>query len=189
MLRAAYLGLSFDPNLLACETGVAASVGWEPHFHRQDYEGEWSGIALRSNSPHRRYTLYIDGGNAPFRDTGIFGEMPYFQQCIASLPFETRAVRILKLAPGATIREHRDMEISIDHDEARFHIPIATNDATEFVVGGLPLAFSPGECWYINVDLPHRIENRGESDRIHLIVDAVVTPELRDTVHRAARYY
>jgi hypothetical protein len=189
VLRAAYLGISFDPIRLAHETGIAANLGWEPHFNRQDYQGEWSGIALRSNSPHARRKLYIHGDDSPFRDTDIFSEMPYFRECINSLPFETRAVRILKLAPGAVIREHRDIQISIDYAEARFHIPITTNNATEFVVADLPLVFVPGECWYINVDLPHRIVNRGASDRIHLIVDAVVTPSLREAVLKAPRCY
>ena len=49
--------------------------------------------------------------------------------------------------------------------------------------------FAPGECWYINVDLPHRIANRGTCDHIHLVVDAVVTPELRESVRGAARHY
>ena len=189
MLRAAYIGISFDPDRLSTEMGLVSGVGWEPHFNKRDYEGDWSGIALRSNSPHQRYSLYIDGGDRPFRDTEVLGHMPYFQQCIGNLPFDVRSARILKLAPGAIIRQHRDVGISIDHDEARFHVPIVTNDATEFAVADLPLAFSPGECWYINVDLPHRIVNRGVCDRIHLVVDAVVTPELRDTVRGATRQY
>lgn len=189
MLRAAYLGISFDAERLLSETCVAAGVGWERHFNTHYYEGEWSGIALRSNSRRERYTLHIDGRDTPFRDTEIYGELPYLQQCIRNLPFETRSARLLKLAPGGIIREHRDAGISIDHDEARFHVPIVTNAATEFAVADLPLTFSPGECWYVNVDLPHRIENRGACDRIHLIVDAVVTPELRAAVHGAARHY
>lgn len=189
MLRAAFLGISFDADRLRAETTLAANIGWERHFNRQDYEGDWSGIALRTNSPRPRYSLYVDGADTPFRDTDVFANMPYFRECVARLPFETRAVRILKLAPGAVIKEHRDYEISIDHGEARFHIPIATNAETEFCVADLPLVFPEGECWYVNVDLPHRIVNRGETDRVHLIVDAVVTPELRETVHAAPRRY
>jgi hypothetical protein len=37
-----------------------------------------------------------------------------------------------------------------------------------------------GECWYVNVDLPHRVNNRGTTERIHLVIDCVVDEWLRD---------
>jgi hypothetical protein len=188
-MRAAFIGIGFDAGRLAAETQIASSVGWEFHFNRQNYEGEWSGIALRSNSPRpERYSLYIDPAE-PFRDTEIFQRLPYFRQCIQSLPFDIRAARILRLTPGSMIREHRDLGVSIEDEHARFHIAISSNPETEFAVGGAPIVLPLGECWYVNVDLPHRIENRGTSDRVHLIVDADVTPELRDRVLSATRFY
>jgi aspartyl/asparaginyl beta-hydroxylase (cupin superfamily) len=91
-------------------------------------------------------------------------------------------VRLLKLAPGAEIREHRDVGISMADEEARLHIPIITNDETDFLVGGQRLSMRPGECWYVNVDLPHSVMNRGRTDRVHLIVDVVVDAWLRSAV-------
>ncbi|MBS0589823.1 MAG: aspartyl/asparaginyl beta-hydroxylase domain-containing protein, partial [Proteobacteria bacterium] len=44
----------------------------------------------------------------------------------------------------------------------------------EFVVGGEAVPLAEGECWYLNFDLPHRIVNRGVSDRVHLVIDARV---------------
>jgi hypothetical protein len=31
-----------------------------------------------------------------------------------------------------------------------------------------------GECWYMNFNLPHSIHNKSNSDRVHLVIDAVV---------------
>jgi quercetin dioxygenase-like cupin family protein len=31
-----------------------------------------------------------------------------------------------------------------------------------------------GECWYVNVNEPHRVANAGSTPRIHLVVDRVV---------------
>ena len=37
-----------------------------------------------------------------------------------------------------------------------------------------------GECWYINFDLPHRINNFGSTDRVHLVMDIVVNDAIRN---------
>jgi hypothetical protein len=43
----------------------------------------------------------------------------------------------------------------------------------EFYLDGELLPMEPGECWYLNLDLPHRVQNLGSSDRLHLVVDCV----------------
>jgi hypothetical protein len=42
-----------------------------------------------------------------------------------------------------------------------------------------------GECWYLNVNQPHRVENRGSADRVHLVLDCVVDEWLRALFARA----
>jgi len=32
----------------------------------------------------------------------------------------------------------------------------------------------PGEAWYLNFDLVHRVENNGAEERVHLVIDCVV---------------
>jgi hypothetical protein len=31
-----------------------------------------------------------------------------------------------------------------------------------------------GSCWYLRLSDPHRVANRGETDRVHLVIDAAV---------------
>jgi hypothetical protein len=97
-----------------------------------------------------------------------------------------RSVRLLRLAPGAVIREHRDAGLRYEQGEARLHIPIATNAAVEFVLDGDRHVMEAGECWYVNVDLPHRVNNRGTTERIHLVIDCVVDDWLRDHFARGS---
>ena len=181
MIRAAKLDLTFDAARMAAE--LAALESWEPHFNPSYHRGEWSGVALRSNSPHI-LKLYIDETpSSPFYDTEAVA--PYIRECVARIECEVRAARLMKLAAGAEIQEHRDAFVSLAHREARLHVPVVTNDATEFVVGAEIVRMLPGECWYLNVDLPHRVANRGATDRVHLVVDAVVNDWLRDAVKMA----
>jgi mannose-6-phosphate isomerase-like protein (cupin superfamily) len=68
----------------------------------------------------------------------------------------------------------------------RVHIPIQTNQEVEFAVAGQPLPMSEGDCWYVNFNLPHRIHNRGTTDRVHLVIDCVLNDWLRGMFPDAA---
>jgi hypothetical protein len=46
-----------------------------------------------------------------------------------------------------------------------------------------------GSCWYINANLTHRVANRGNADRVHLVVDCGVDDWLRDRFAEAERSY
>lgn len=53
----------------------------------------------------------------------------------------------------------------------RTHTPIVTSAEVEFVVGGERRHLGRGEVWEINNWRVHHVENRGASDRVHLLVD------------------
>jgi len=56
----------------------------------------------------------------------------------------------------------------------RIHIPIQTNENCFFTVGDDKRNLKLGELWEINNDkMEHSVDNLGETDRIHLIVDWV----------------
>ena len=64
----------------------------------------------------------------------------------------------------------------MDHEEKR---ETTTNPDVEFVIDDERVVMEPGSCWYINANLMHRVANRGDADRIHLVVDCVVDDWLR----------
>ncbi len=81
-------------------------------------------------------------------------------------------VRVLlaKLLAGGKIAQHRDGGYSLLNCH-RVHIPIVTNEAVQFAVGGEIKSMRPGEFWEINNGNDHAVQNAGTEDRIHLIVD------------------
>jgi len=53
------------------------------------------------------------------------------------------------------------------------HIPIITNPDVEFRVGGETAFMAPGECWVIDTFQSHEVHNRGNNQRVHLVLDTV----------------
>ncbi len=81
-------------------------------------------------------------------------------------------VRMLltKMPPGSAIPEHVDSGPALMNCH-RVHIPITTNDDVVFMVDGEKKNMQVGEFWEINNALDHSVENQGDEDRIHLIID------------------
>jgi quercetin dioxygenase-like cupin family protein len=182
MLSSLRLPFTFDVPRLEADLARAGADGWEKHFNPAYYDGDWSGVPLRSNSSHV-LRLYIDPARPhAFANTPELDRCPYFLEVIEQFRCPVQAARLLRLAAGSKIVEHRDHQVSLAHGEARIHIPIVTNPDVEFILGGEPLRLAPGECWYLNVDLPHSLANRGTTDRVHLVIDAIVDDWLRGVI-------
>lgn len=171
------LPLSFDAARLQSDLARIGPDQWMPHFNQRQYEGDWSGVALRT-TVGAHVPLYPDPSKTDYVDLPVLEGCPYFREVMAAFHCPLQMVRLLKLGAGANILEHRDFGLSYENGEVRVHIPIHTNSEVEFVVGGQPVPLSEGECWYIDFDLPHRIHNRGTTDRIHLVIDCVLDPWL-----------
>ena len=90
------------------------------------------------------------------------------------------SARLLNLRCGAVIKPHRDAELAFEHGVARIHVPVFTNPDVEFVIEDQRIVMEAGSCWYINANLLHRVANRGDADRIHLVVDCGVDDWLRE---------
>jgi quercetin dioxygenase-like cupin family protein len=56
----------------------------------------------------------------------------------------------------------------------RIHVPVITNSGCIFSVGDESKNLKAGQIWIIdNVNRYHSVENNGDSDRVHLIIDAI----------------
>jgi len=187
MLSAVRLPCSFDASRLERDLAEAESrIAWERHFNRAYHFGEWSGIALRGNS-NTKLTLSIDPSRPDeFADLPLFDACPYVRDVIGAFEAPIRSVRFLKLAPKAGIKEHRDAFVGFEWDEIRMHVPVLTNDDVDFVVDNERVVMRPGECWYIDVDKPHSVLNRGTTPRVHLIFDVAMNDWLREFVASTA---
>jgi hypothetical protein len=187
VLSAVRLPGRLDAAALEAEVAGLPDDAWVPHFNTAYYEGDWSGVALRSvgGAPAQ---IYPDpAASEPFADTALLGRCPALAAALAGLECELLAARLLRLGPGARIREHRDHKLGYEDGELRLHAPITTNPGVEFLLEGRPVEMAPGELWYLDLNLPHAVANRGAEARVHLVVDCVVGPWLSAQLEAGAR--
>jgi hypothetical protein len=174
MLKSYKLPLDFDRDRLKADLARFQPEEWIPHFNTRYYEGDWSGIALRSVGG-RAGQLYPDpSATDDFADTPLLARCPYYQEVLAGFHCPLTSARLLKLAAGSSIREHKDHKLGFEDGEMRIHIPVETNLNVAFFLAGEQVVMQEGEAWYLDLNLPHRVENRSETDRIHLVIDCVV---------------
>jgi hypothetical protein len=183
VLTSLRLPLGFHPELLRADLALVPSEAWSSHYNEADYGGIWRGAALRSASGEARELF---AGAAAYRDTPLLDLCSYFRKVLAGFECPLRSVRLLSLAPGSFIREHTDAALDFEDGEVRIHIPLQTNPDVEFYIAGERMLLEEGSAYYLNVNLPHRVNNRGDCDRIHLVIDAKVNDWVRDLFRRGA---
>lgn len=170
-----YIRLPFLFDALQMQEEAHAIAGrWISHFNRRVYEGGWSGIPLRSPQGEKNTIFTVARPSQQYCDTEYLGQSPYLKMILAQFRCDIKTARLLKLEKGAVIKLHRDIGLSFEAGEARIHIPIVTHPDLEFYIDGDRIHLAEGECWYINANLPHRVNNPTNVDRIHLVFDCVV---------------
>lgn len=173
------LPFAFDPAGLQADLDRLSAEGWLPHFNRDRYAGDWSGLVLRG--PVGGGDSLYSGGET-FEDRPLLAHCPALRAVLATFQCPLRSVRLLRLGPGAVIREHRDYDLGPDQGEVRLHVPVRTHAAVDFRLRNRRVDMAEGEAWYLDLSQPHRVANRGERDRIHLVLDAVLDDWLRELI-------
>lgn len=183
----AFFRLPLQPDLSEFKKDLVTclSFNWQDHFHREDYSGTWSVLALRSASGAVHDIASHPG--AEYRNTELMEACPAFRMFFDSLNCEKETIRLLRLTPGSTIHTHRDRGAGYAHGNFRLHIPLRTHAEISFVVDGMEVPMQEGECWYADFDRPHSVANRGTQDRIHLVIDCLRN-EWSDEIFGAAGY-
>ena len=179
MIASCKLPFSFNPQHLKADLTHIAARDWVPHFNTSYFRGEWSGVALRSVGGVATQLYPDPTAQGTYADTLTLARCPNLQTALRVFECELQAVRLLKLSAGSVIREHRDFKLGYEDGEIRIHVPLVTSADVQFFLDGKRIVMNEGECWYINFNLPHRVENNGMTDRIHLVVDCVVNDWMR----------
>lgn len=79
-------------------------------------------------------------------------------------------VMLTRLPSGKSIGAHIDQGAYAEaHD--RYHFCLTTNDGCVFHSGGESQHMAAGEIWWFDNRVLHSVDNFGETDRVHLIVD------------------
>ena len=168
------LSLAFDAPSLMADLAQISVEDWGAHFNAEYHDGGWTGVALRAvvGSAVALYPEPVP--EAAYADTPLLAALPRFRDVLDQFHCPLQSVRLLRLAAGSRIREHRDFGLGFDQGVIRLHVPLRTGPDVEFYLDGARVAMGEGECWYLDFGLPHRVQNHGTTDRIHLVLDCEV---------------
>jgi len=132
---------------------------------------------------------YADGSWTPWLETSFLRRSSYLCGLVDEFKKHTDVtlVRLLRLAPGAVVKEHTDptLGLHIERSVVRLTIPIKTNPLVTFHLNDELVPLLPGECWYLRFTDPHRLENGGTTERVHLSIDMIPNDWLRSTINAA----
>ena len=176
------LPFQFDAARLRQDLALVAPDEWIKHFNQYNYEGNWSVVSLRSNGGRTKQIYPDPHSTEDFADTEILARCAYVREVLNRIECEKEAVRFMLLAPGARIKEHKDFFMGFDEGVIRLHIPVITNPQVEFYLDGERVPMREGELWYLDFSQKHRVENNGDSDRIHLVMDCKVNDWLIERI-------
>lgn len=171
--RTVSLQLPFTFNVIQLENNLSALINqhWIPHFNTGGYQGEWNAISLYTKHGEETNIYVPTSEDEHIVETEILKSSPYLKEVIKTFKCSIISARLLRLGVGAKIKPHRDYELGYEDGCFRIHVPIKTNNQVEFILNGKQVVMQPGECWYTNVNYIHSVENLGETDRVHLVMD------------------
>jgi len=181
------LDLSFDSQRLVGDLAAFDESSWTAHFVPQHYQGDWSVLPLRAPAGATNPILRITSNPSvtAWEDTELLAATSYVHQVLAAFECPLQAARLMRLAPGSVIKEHQDHDLAAAWGVARLHIPITSNDQVDFRLNGTRVDMAPGSTWYLRLADPHSVANRGDTARVHLVIDAEVNAWLADRLREA----
>jgi hypothetical protein len=180
MIKYLQLAFHFDVKKMQEELQQMDNKAWQLHYQKLHYEGDWSAIPLRSVNGEAENIFVSPQINPEYKDTVFLDNSVYFQEVLSSFHCPLLAVRLLKLNAGAIIKEHKDAELCYEMGEIRIHIPVVTHEEVEFYLDKERVNVKEGECWYMNFNLPHSVNNKSKMARVHLVIDAVVNDWVKE---------
>ena len=180
------LPFSFDARRMLQDLTRLETEDWIAHFVSQNYQGNWDVLPLRgpAGATHPVMMIYSDPTCTEFADTPFLERSGYLNEVLQSFDCSLLTVRLMRLASGSRILEHRDLDLSLADGVVRLHVPIRTNPSVDFRVNGRRVVMREGECWYLDLSEPHSVVNDGSEDRVHLVLDCEVNDWLREQIHR-----
>ncbi|MBX8561733.1 aspartyl/asparaginyl beta-hydroxylase domain-containing protein [Pseudomonas cichorii] len=162
------LPVTVDLPLLLQALSRIADTSWTAHFNAGYYEGQWSGVALIS-AADALTELSSGAGEAISRDPWLTDEC--WAAALRDLPLDIRSARLLRLGPGSRIHEHRDYDLDGPQADRRLHIPLLSSPDVDFMLDRQRIPMNAGECWFLDLARPHSVDNWGQQDRVHLVLD------------------
>ena len=172
-----------DLKALQYEIDSLADEQWLGHVNTRGYSGEWSVLPLRCASVHANAHPILQGFSldaaTEWVDLPHLESSPYLSSWIHQLECSVKSVRLMRLAPGSTIKPHRDNGLEWEGPDARLHLCVFSNPDVVFKVNHKIAPMAEGEFWYINAGELHEVINKGNTDRIHIVIDCEMNDWLK----------
>lgn len=156
------LPLTFDVERLKNEVLQFSEQDWAAHH--ESFKGN---SAVPLVSVNGELNNYFKGQMLP---TPALEQCSYMQQVIASFGEVIGRSRLMRLAPGAEVPLHSDINYHW-YKRVRIHIPIVTEPSVLFHCADKTVHMAAGECWIFDSWKYHRVANNSECDRVHLVID------------------
>ncbi len=156
------LPLRFDAERLRAEVARMPAAAWARHPNA--VEGNSS---VRLISAEGAENDEVDGVMLP---TEHLRGAPYIRQVLASFGVVWSRSRLMRLAPGAEVPQHADINYHW-YTRVRLHIPVVTRPEVRFSCGDEIVHMAAGEAWLFDNWRQHRVENPTPQERIHLVAD------------------
>ena len=110
-------------------------------------------------------------------DNGNLSDIPYLKSIIDFFRSHTTVTlaRLLRLEAGGVVKEHTDPTLGLDVPDSvvRLTVPITATDNVDFYLNSRLVDMQPGECWYMKLNDPHRIDNNSSTERVNFAIDVV----------------
>src|SRR5687767_2551999 len=168
------LPIRFDADALAAEARALPASAWTPHP-----TGFVGNEAVRLVTPGGEDSDAIEG---PMAATESLNRCDYVRQIMAEIGGVWGRSRFMGLAPGREVPPHIDINYYW-RTHLRIHIPVITNPGVLFTCGDETVHMAAGECWLFDSFLTHDVQNKGDAQRIHLVLDTVgggIVPKLME---------
>ena len=186
VISCAQVALPIDLSSLQQELTSLLQQTWLEHVNHNDYSGGWDVLPLRCKREHVGAHPVLQGfaiaDGEDWQDLPALKRSPAIRAFLQTLRCPLKSVRLMRLKAGAEIKPHRDYGLSLAYNEARLHLSLQTSEKIHFYVNHQRVPMGAGELWYINADQEHAVHNRGDEDRINLVIDSVANDWLREQV-------
>jgi hypothetical protein len=160
------LPVRFDVARLQAEVAALPEEAWVSHPDQ-----------VPGNSAARLITAggeETDSVHGQMLPTRWLAHMPYTRQVLAGFGVVWSRSRLMRLAPGAGVPEHADINYHW-HTRVRLHIPVFTRPEVRFHCDGQSVHMAAGEAWIFDNWRRHHVENKASAERIHLVADTTGT--------------
>jgi len=195
-----------SPDILLKQISNLASDLFENHYSNYNKNDTWKGLTIRgfggdekfiikpSEMPRKWKKANQDKLDLQIVDTPLrkvlSGVEEYLQLLIDKTFDDFERIRILKLGKNDGVLErhtdNQDKELGLDDEQiVRLHFPLKSNDKTQFSIWNTDgtktnINMKVGNLYYLDIRKPHQAVNKGDEDRLHLVVDVRSNKKFRD---------